>query len=82
VRRRPPPGPAPDFLIRLYPTRFLNAVADAWADSAWAERALATYLSAGSGLAAALAAGTRHGADGRALPLAAPIGKLVSANTP
>ncbi|MEY4751673.1 MAG: hypothetical protein RIQ60_3887 [Pseudomonadota bacterium] len=34
----PPPGP--DYLIRLYPTRFLNAVADAWADPAWAERAL------------------------------------------
>ena len=35
----PPPGA--DFLIRLYPTRFLNAVADAWADDAWAARALA-----------------------------------------
>ena len=35
----PPPGP--DFLIRLYPTRFLNAVADAWRDTPWAERALA-----------------------------------------
>jgi len=34
-----PPGP--DFLIRLYPTRFLNAVADAWWDTPWAERALA-----------------------------------------
>lgn len=34
-----PPGP--DFLIRLYPTRFLHAVSDAWADRAWAERALA-----------------------------------------
>jgi hypothetical protein len=34
-----PPGP--DFLIRLYPTRFLNAVADAWWDTTWAERALA-----------------------------------------
>ncbi|QPF75167.1 AAA family ATPase [Roseateles sp. DAIF2] len=34
-----PPGP--EQLIRLYPTRFLNAVADAWWDSAWAERALA-----------------------------------------
>jgi len=35
----PPPGP--DLLIRLYPTRFLNAVADAWWDTPWAERALA-----------------------------------------
>jgi hypothetical protein len=35
----PPPGP--DFLIRLYPPRFLNAVADAWWDTPWAERALA-----------------------------------------
>lgn len=35
----PPPGP--DFLIRLYPTRFLSAVADAWWDTAWAERAWA-----------------------------------------
>lgn len=35
----PPPGA--DFLIRLYPTRFLTAVADAWADDAWAARALA-----------------------------------------
>ena len=35
----PPPGP--DHLIRLYPTRFLNAVADAWWDTPWAERALA-----------------------------------------
>lgn len=35
----PPPGA--DFLIRLYPTRFLNAVADAWWDTPWAERALA-----------------------------------------
>jgi len=35
----PPPGP--DCLIRLYPTRFLNAVADAWWDTPWAERALA-----------------------------------------
>ncbi|MDR7331311.1 AAA domain-containing protein [Roseateles asaccharophilus] len=34
----PPPT---DHLIRLYPTRFLNAVADAWWDTAWAERALA-----------------------------------------
>ena len=36
------PGTAPppaDHLIRLYPTRFLNAVADAWWDTAWAERA-------------------------------------------
>jgi DNA replication ATP-dependent helicase Dna2 len=36
----PPPGP--DFLIRLYPTRFLNAVADAWHDTPWAQRALDT----------------------------------------
>ena len=35
----PPPGPG--FLIRLYPTRFLGAVADAWHDTPWAERALA-----------------------------------------
>ncbi|KQV98377.1 DEAD/DEAH box helicase [Rhizobacter sp. Root1221] len=34
-----PPGP--DCLIRLYPTRFLNAVAEAWWDTPWAERALA-----------------------------------------
>lgn len=34
-----PPGR--DFLIRLYPTRFLNAVAEAWWDTAWAERAWA-----------------------------------------
>ena len=34
-----PPGP--DCLIRLYPTRFLTAVADAWWDTPWAERALA-----------------------------------------
>jgi len=35
----PPPGP--DHLIRLYPTRFLNAVAEAWGDAPWAEQALA-----------------------------------------
>ncbi|WP_092949615.1 DEAD/DEAH box helicase [Roseateles sp. YR242] len=34
-----PPGP--DQLIRLYPTRFLNAVADAWSDTPWAEQAMA-----------------------------------------
>ncbi len=34
-----PPPPA-GHLIRLYPTRFLNAVADAWWDTHWAERAL------------------------------------------
>jgi DNA replication ATP-dependent helicase Dna2 len=34
----PPPG---GHLIRLYPTRFLNAVADAWWDTPWAEAALA-----------------------------------------
>jgi DNA replication ATP-dependent helicase Dna2 len=35
----PPPGP--DCLIRIYPTRFLQAVADAWWDTPWAERAMA-----------------------------------------
>ena len=35
----PPPGP--DGLIRLYPPRFLAALADAWWDTPWAERALA-----------------------------------------
>jgi hypothetical protein len=35
-----PPPPA-GHLIRLYPTRFLNAVADAWWDTDWAEQALA-----------------------------------------
>lgn len=35
----PPPGP--DHLIRLYPPRFLQAVADAWWDTPWATRALA-----------------------------------------
>jgi DNA replication ATP-dependent helicase Dna2 len=35
-----PPPPA-GHLIRLYPTRFLNAVADAWYDTPWAEAALA-----------------------------------------
>lgn len=35
----PPPGA--DHLIRLYPTRFLNAVADAWSDTAWADSAIA-----------------------------------------
>jgi DNA replication ATP-dependent helicase Dna2 len=34
----PPPGA--DYLIRLYPPRFLNAVADAWSDTAWASRAM------------------------------------------
>ena len=34
----PPPA---GHLIRLYPTRFLNAVADAWWDTPWAEQALA-----------------------------------------
>jgi len=37
----PPPGPGE--LIRLYPTRFLSAVADAWWDTAWAERAWASW---------------------------------------
>ena len=35
------PPPAPGLLIRLYPTRFLRAVADAWWDTPWAERAWA-----------------------------------------
>lgn len=35
----PPPGP--EALIRLYPSRFLKAVSDAWWDTPWAERALA-----------------------------------------
>ena len=35
----PPPGAG--FLIRLYPARFLQAVADAWSDPPWAARALA-----------------------------------------
>jgi len=35
-----PPPPA-GHLIRLYPTRFLNAVADAWYDTPWAEAAMA-----------------------------------------
>jgi len=35
----PPPGAG--FLIRIYPTRFLNAVVEAWNDRPWAERALA-----------------------------------------
>ena len=34
----PPPA---GHLIRLYPTRFLNAMADAWWDTPWAEQALA-----------------------------------------
>ncbi|HEX5684340.1 MAG TPA: DEAD/DEAH box helicase [Ideonella sp.] len=33
-----PPGA--DYLIRLYPPRFLNAVADAWFDTPWASRAI------------------------------------------
>lgn len=33
----PPPA---GHLIRLYPTRFLNAVADAWWDTPWAEQAM------------------------------------------
>lgn len=46
-----PPPPAGQ-LIRLYPTRFLNAVADAWWDTPWAEAALACLsdLSAPSAL--------------------------------
>jgi hypothetical protein len=35
-----PPPPA-GHLIRLYPPRFLNAVADAWWDTPWAEQAMA-----------------------------------------
>ena len=34
----PPPGA--DYLIRLYPPRFLNAVAEAWSDTDWASRAM------------------------------------------
>lgn len=41
----PPPGAG--FLIRLYPTRFLQAVADAWYDTPWAERALACVADLG-----------------------------------
>jgi len=41
----PPPGAG--FLIRLYPTRFLQAVADAWYDKPWAERALACRVDLG-----------------------------------
>ena len=37
----PPPGPG--LLIRLYPPRFLQAVADAWWDTAWAESAWALH---------------------------------------
>lgn len=40
----PPPA---GHLIRLYPTRFLNAVADAWWDTPWAERALACLADLG-----------------------------------
>lgn len=35
----PPPGP--EQLIRLYPPRFLQALADAWDDAPWAAQALA-----------------------------------------
>ncbi|MGN6527061.1 MAG: DEAD/DEAH box helicase [Burkholderiaceae bacterium] len=35
----PPPGPG--FLIRLYPTRYLDALVEAWRDDGWAARALA-----------------------------------------
>ena len=35
------PPPAPGLLIRLYPPRFLQAVADAWWDTPWAESAWA-----------------------------------------
>lgn len=34
----PPPGA--DYLIRLYPPRFLNAVAEAWSDTPWASCAI------------------------------------------
>lgn len=37
------PPPAPGLLIRLYPPRFLQAVADAWWDTPWAERAWALH---------------------------------------
>ena len=42
----PPPGP--EALIRLYPSRFLKAVSDAWWDTPWAERALATLPALGA----------------------------------
>jgi len=35
------PPPPEGHLIRLYPTRFLNAVTNAWWDTPWAEQALA-----------------------------------------
>ena len=35
------PPPAPGLLIRLYPPRFLQAVAEAWWDTPWAEQSLA-----------------------------------------
>ena len=41
----PPPGEG--LLIRVYPTRFLNAVADAWNDRPWAEQALACLADLG-----------------------------------
>lgn len=37
----PPPGEG--HLIRLYPPRFLKAIADAWADDGWAQRAAACW---------------------------------------
>lgn len=37
----PPPGEG--HLIRLYPPRFLKAVADAWSDDSWAARAAACW---------------------------------------
>lgn len=40
-----PPGP--EQLIRLYPPRFLNALAESWRDEAWAQRALASLADLG-----------------------------------
>lgn len=42
----PPPGP--DFLIRVYPTRFLSAVVDAWWDAPWADRSFAALADLGA----------------------------------
>ena len=51
----PPPGP--EGLIRLYPTRFLNPVADAWWDTPWAERAWACLPALDRGQAVETVAG-------------------------
>jgi len=37
------PPPDEGHLIRIYPPRFLNAIADAWRDDAWAARAAGCY---------------------------------------